>query len=210
MAKTAAPLNLLPQASAALERHATDEAQGILISIVVDEPQNEEAWLMLAQTFGELERRMECMQSARQANPNSAAIALAIQELKNQISISAFGQPPAETAAPLSPAADASTPAANPGLAKLLLDAANLLAHAIVMSTEPLETRAVGVELVHLLERAQSYDTVLTRRWASSAGRAALVKYEKALTQLLTNMPLHDPQIALLREQRQRALDLFK
>jgi hypothetical protein len=165
---------------------------------------------MLAQTFDDLERRMECIQRARQANPNSATIALAIQELKNQISTSAFGQPPAETTAPLSPAADTSTPATNPALAQLLLDAAKLLAHATVMSSAALETRAVGMELVYLLERAQTHDVVLTRRWTSSAGHAALVKYEKALTQLLTNMPLHDPQIALLREQRQRALDLFK
>lgn len=217
MAKPAAPPNLLPQAHAALERHQTDEAQGILVSIVIEEPHNEEAWLLLAQTFDDLERRMECMQRARQLNPNSAPIAAAIQELKTQISNTAFGQSPppiAETTVTASTAAaptvSASPPTANPALAQLLLDAANLLAHATVMTTEPLETRAVGLELVYLLERAQNYDSVQTHRWTLSAGRAALVKYEKALTQLLTNMPQQDPQVSVLREQRQRALDFFK
>lgn len=215
MSKTAAAPPLLSQAHAALERHAVDEAQGILISLVVAESRNEEAWLLLARTFDDLERRMECMQRARQSNPNSAAIALAIQELKAQISNSAFGQPlPATETASIStpnenfsksPASDA-----DPELAQIFLDAAAILAQATIMTTEPLRTRVVGAELVRLLERAQQYDAILARRWASSAGRAALVKHEKALTQLLINMPQQDPQISYLREQRQRALDLFK
>lgn len=215
MSKTAAAPSLLAQAHAALERHAVDEAQGILISLVVAESRNEEAWLLLARTFDDLERRMECMQRARQSNPNSAAIALAIQELKAQISNSAFGQPPpAAEAANLAPPNE-QIPAshaldADSELAQIFLDAAAILAQATIMTIEPLRTRAVGAELVRLLERAQQYDAILSRRWAGSAGRAALVKHEKALTQLLINMPQQDPQISHLREQRQRALDLFK
>lgn len=216
MAKQAAPPDLLPQARAALERHETEQAQGLLISIVVDDPHNEEAWLVLAETFDDLERRMECMQRARQLNPNSATIALAIQELKTLVSNSAFGQmPPAVEPAPPVPATPALTtappaPPPNPELAQILVAAANVIAQAIIMTMEPLQTRRAGAELVHLLERAQSCDAVLTRRWANTTGRAALVKYEKALTQLLTNMPQQDPQISLLREQRRQALDLFR
>ncbi|MCG3139661.1 MAG: hypothetical protein HDKAJFGB_00555 [Anaerolineae bacterium] len=214
MSKFSAPPDRLPQARAALERHETEEAQGILISIVVDEPHNQDAWLLLANTFDDLERRMECMQRARQMNPNSAQIALAIQELKTHIYQDAFGQPQPETpaapsAAPAAPQPE--TPAASqPELAQLLLDAANLFVHATIMTMEPLETRAFGAELVHLVERARHYDALRAHRWANTTGRAALVKYEKALTQLLTNMPHQDPQVLGLREQRQRALDLFK
>ncbi len=213
MSKFSAPPDRLAQAHAALERHETEEAQGILVSVVVDEPHNQDAWLLLASTFDDLERRMECMQRARQANPSSAQIAQAIQELKTQIYQDMFGQPQSETpAAPPTAAAsaEAPSPASNPALAQLLLDAANLIAHATIMTMEPLQTRALGVELVYLVERAQRYDALLTHRWASTTGRAALVKYEKALTQLLTNMPLQDPQALGLREQRRRALDLFK
>lgn len=196
----------MAQARAALERHETEEAQGILINLIVGEPRNEEAWILLADTFDDVERRMECMQRARQANPSSARIASKIQEIKTQVAGEMFGAPTAAAPAPT----PTETPAANAALAQILLDAANVLAQATVMATDIVATREVGFELAHLVERASSYDAIVTRRWTNSAGRAALTKYEKALTQLLTNMPQNDPQIAGLREQRQRALDLFK
>jgi hypothetical protein len=198
--------DLLTQARVALAGHRADEAQGILVNLVVAQPRNEEAWLLLASTFDNLERRMECLQRARELNPYSPLIVTAIQELKAELASAAFGQ--------AKPAPNASTeplpPAINPALAKTLLDAADLLTHAALMTTEPLALRDVGLELVHLLERAQQYDSVVTRRWVASAGRAALVKYEKALTQLLINLPQDDAKVASLRAERQHALDLFK
>ncbi|MBI4762074.1 MAG: hypothetical protein HY780_12780 [Chloroflexi bacterium] len=190
----------------ALQDHRAEEAQGILVNLVVREPRNEEAWVLLAQTFGDLERRMECLQQARQANPFSSVIADAIQQLKIELLNAAFGTPPAAPSAVSTPDSVSS----NPELAQTLLDSANSLAQAILMATEPIATRNFGLEFVHLLERAHTYDATLTRRWVNTAGRAALVKYERAITQLLTNLPQNDAQVATLRAQRQRALDFFK
>ncbi|MCI0477206.1 MAG: hypothetical protein L0Y55_13240, partial [Anaerolineales bacterium] len=178
----------------------------ILVNLVTREPRNPEAWVLLAQTFGDLDRRMECLQQARQANPFSLVIANAIQDLKAELSNAAFGT----NAAPVNDAPANENVNSNPELAQTLLDSANPLAQAILMATEPVSTRNLGLEFVHLLERAQSYDATLTRRWANTAGRAALVKYERAVTQLLTNLPHNDPHVAALRAQRQQALDFFK
>ena len=53
-------------------------------------------------------------------------------------------------------------------------------------------------------------DAVKTRRWARTAGRGALIKYEKALTSFIVNLPRDDPQLPLLRQQRQLALQHLK
>jgi hypothetical protein len=64
--------------------------------------------------------------------------------------------------------------------------------------------------LVARVEQAIRRDEPTARRWARSAGRDALVKYERALTLLIANLPQADPQLPLLRDQRQKALALFK
>jgi len=197
---------LLIAAQNALHENRAEEAQGILVNLVARDPRNEEAWVLLAQTFGDLEHKRECLQQARQANPYSPVIASAIQDLKAELLNAAFGTPPPapnNTAASVNPSAD-------PTLAQALLDSATPLAQTILMTTDPIATRSLGLEYAHLLERAYAYDATLTRRWANTAGRAALVKYERALTQLLTNLPHNDPQVAVLRAQRQQALDFFK
>ncbi len=194
---------LLSQARVALEQNQGEVAQGILVNLVVEQPRNEEAWVLLAQTFSDLDRKMECIQRARQANPFSSLIAEAVEQIKSEILQSAFSE--TKTPVPVS-----ASETSNPALARALLEAADALAKATVMTTEPMETRDFGAELVLLLERAHLYEPILTRRWTNSAGRTALVKYERALTLFIVNLPQNDPQVTSLRELRQRALDLFK
>lgn len=198
--------DLLAEARSALDEQRADEAQGILVNLVARNPRNEDAWVLLARTFQDLERRMECLQQARQANPFSSEIANAIQILKAELVNAAFATPPA----PSNNAPPTDNTNGDRELAQTLLDSANPLAQALLMTTEPAATRNLGLEFAHLLARAHAYDATLTRRWANTAGRAALVKYEKALTQLLTNLPQNDPQVAALRARRQQALDFFK
>lgn len=203
--KTRIERDLLAQARAALEQNQPDTAQGLLVNLVVEQPRNEEAWVLLAQTFADLERRMECIQRAREFNPYSAIIAEAIQNLKAEILQTAFSEtkPP-----PL--AANSKTNPLDAELARAMLDAADVLAQATVQTTEPKATCEYGLELVQLLERAAARDAFTTHRWVAASGRAALVKYERALTVFIVNLAQDDAQLAPLRAQRQRALDLFK
>lgn len=91
-----------------------------------------------------------------------------------------------------------------------LLEYAESLAQAVLMTVDPADTRQFGQELIHVLERAVSHDAVRTRRWARSAARSALVKYEKSLTALVSSLPGSDPRLPVFRGQRQNALDLLK
>lgn len=194
----------MAQARRALREERLEDAQGILVNIVVQEPRNDEAWVLLAETIPDPERKMECLERARRIDPRNPATLRIIQALNEQIAQAAFGQvvkPPA-TGADMAPN--------HPELAGPLLEHADTIAHAVILTTEPAATRALGLDLVHHIESALRHDETRTRRWARSAGRDALVKYEKALTMLITNSPQHDPQLTPLREARQRALDLLK
>ena len=91
-----------------------------------------------------------------------------------------------------------------------MLEGVETLAKAVMMSVEPLATRTLGLELVQVIEQAMRHDETQARRWAHSGGRDALVKYERTLSTLITNLPQHDPQLPSLREARQRALELFR
>jgi hypothetical protein len=195
---------LMAQARRALREERLDDAQGILVNIVVREPTNDEAWLMLAETIQEPERKLECLEKARRIDPRNPATQRAIQSLQNEIAQAAFGQAPLPV-----PTTSPEVPT-RPELAGPILEYAEMIAHAVILSMEPTATRNLGLELVHQVEQGLRHDETRTRRWARSAGRDALVKYEKALSTLITNLPHHDPQLATLREQRHRALDLFK
>jgi hypothetical protein len=91
-----------------------------------------------------------------------------------------------------------------------LFEYAQAIVQAIMMTTEPVDTRNIGYELLKLLEEAHVHNAVYARRWARSSGRTALVKYEKALTSMITGLPRDDPQLWELRDQRRQALDYLK
>lgn len=208
---------LMAQARRALREERMDDAQGILVNIVVREPANDEAWLLLAESLKDPARKMECLERARRIDPRNPATLRAIRILRDEIAQSAAGQAPpvpgvpspAETPAPVETPPPAA-PLPPPDLAGPLLVRADAMAQAIILSIEPNATRVLGPELVNMVEQAFRQDERRARRWARTAGRDALVKYEKTLTILITNLPQNDPQLAALREARQRALDLFK
>lgn len=219
---------LMAQARRALREGRLDDAQGVLVNIVVVEPNNDEAWLMLAETMPDPQRKMECLERARRIDPRNEATKRALQALLAESSKPKVVEPPApETttapeseAAPVQPAAPAiqapdvsaaaTENAARPHLASPILEYAETIVQAVMMSIDPSATRTLGSELVNQILQAREHDKILTRRWASSAGRDALVKYEKGLSTLITNLPQNDPQLSALRQERQRVLELFR
>ena len=197
---------LMAQARRALREGRLDDAQGFLINAGIQEPSNDEAWLLLAETIQDPERKMECLERARKIDPRNPATLRAIQDVKENITKAAFTEIPAtETTASASQA-----PKTHRELADPLLEYAETIAQAVMMSVEPSATRTLGFELANQIESALRHDETRTRRWARSAGRDALVKYEKGLSILITNLPQNDTQLPALRQERQRVLALFK
>lgn len=212
---------LMAQARRARGENRLDDMQSILVNVVVQEPNNDEAWLLLAETIQDPEKKMECLERARRIDARNPATVRAIQQLRDEIAQAAFGPELAATAAEAIETAEMQTPQTlpadvvveipiRPDFAGPLLEYAETLAKAIMMSLEPVATRALGLELVQLVEQAMRHDEMRARRWAHSAGRDALVKYEKTLSILITNLPQQDPQLPLLREARQRVLKVLK
>ena len=196
----------MTQARRALSERRMDDAQGILVNLVVAEPANDEAWVLLAETLTDPERKMECLERARRIDPRNPTVQRAIGALKQGIEARAIRKevgPPEAAVAP-KPAPTRSE------LAVPLLAHAETVAHALIMASEPAQVRSLGLDLVNVVELAMQQDETAARRWCKSAGRDALVKYEHALTTLITNLPHDDAQLATLRAQRQRALDLLK
>lgn len=214
---------LMAQARRARSEARLDDMQSILVNVVVQEPNNDEAWLMLAEAIQDPDKKMECLERARRIDPRNPATLRAIQEIRDGISQAiAEAEPAAATDAVQDPAAQDPTPAQEtpsqaiveipiqPDLAGPLLTYAETLAKAVMMSVEPVATRTLGLELVQVIEQAMRHDEMRARRWAHSGGRDALVKYERALSTLITNLPQNDPQLPTLREARQRALQIFR
>ncbi len=205
---------LMAQARRALREERLEDAQGILVNVVISEPRNDEAWLMLAETLQDPARKMECLENARRIDPRNPVTLRAIQALQNEAAAENTAQdsalPAAPDPAPTQPPTIAPEIPTRANLIEPLLQEAELAAKAIMMSVEPAEIRNLGVELVTQIEQAILHDETAARRWARSAGRDALVKYERGLSTLITNLPMNDPYLAALREQRQRALELFK
>jgi hypothetical protein len=201
---------LMTQARRAVDEERFEDAQGILINVVVREPQNDEAWILLAEVLPSPERKMECLERARRISPRNPAVLRSIAELKASLAASAFDQEPALAEDKAVPETPAAPPAPRTELAVPLLEHGDVLARELIMTTEPGNTRALGLEIVHMLDQANSYDATAARRWARSAGHDALVKYERTLSILITNLPQSDPQLTELRNQRQRALAFLK
>lgn len=202
--------NLMEQAQRALREGRNEDAQAILINVIVDEPEDDEAWLLLADAIADADKKRECLERARRINPRNPAILRALERLESQSGEAAKEAPeealtgPAEAAKP-----EAQTPDAGTSVAPLL-EHGDLIAQTVLMTTEAPETRDAGLALVKLLSEAAARDAVATRRWARSAGRGALIKYEKALTTCIAYLPRDDPQLPFLREQRQLALEHLK
>jgi hypothetical protein len=202
--------NLMEQAHRALREQRNEDAQAILINVIVSEPEDDEAWLLLAEAIADAKKKRECLERARAINPSNPAILRALERIEAPAPSvpSAPAEAPAEAlpapaeTADLDPQPKAATDSIAP-----LLEQGKVIARTVLMTTEAPETRHVGRELVQVLSDAAARDAVATRRWARSAGRGALIKYEKALTSFIANLPRDDPQLPLLREQRQLVLD---
>ncbi len=203
----------MDQARRALREERAEDAQAILINVIVREPEQEEAWLLLAEALSEPSKKRECLERARAINPRNRAILRALERLDLTSppapaeKIAAAASPPAAVVVASTPTLP--SPEARTALQRLL-EYGELVAQTILLTTEPPDTRNAGLELLKTLDEATTYDQATTRRWARSVGRAALVKYEKALTIAIANLPYDDPQLPELREQRQRALDYLK
>jgi hypothetical protein len=207
---------LMAQARRALREERLEDAQGLLVNVVVQEPSNDEAWLMLAELIQDPQRKMECLEQARRIDSRNPATLRAIQQLQNEIAAAAIEHAPGSEKTSPSELTTRTEPVPTPNLptqpdlAGPLLREAEIIAHSVIMSTEPGDTRQLGLALVQKVEQAIQDDETRARRWARSGGRDALVKYEKTLTILITNLPQDDSQLTTLREQRQRALDVLK
>ena len=206
-------VNLMEQAQRALSEKRNEDAQAILINIIVSAPENDEAWVLLADAVGDAAKKRECLERARSINPRNPALLRAMERLS--------AAPPAEGASTEGPPAEglpASPATAKPGSQSAgattsiapLLEQSELIAQTVLMTTEGPDTRQAGLDLVKVLSQAAARDAVTTRRWARSAGRGALIKYEKALTTFIANLPRDDPQLPLLREQRLLVLEHLK
>lgn len=197
----------MAQARRAVREERFEDAQGILVNVVVDEPRNDEAWVLLAATLTDPQRKLECLERAHRIDPRNAVTERALASAREQVAALALQtSAPAPVQAPASVESLAGTPKdAAPLLARI-----EPLAREVLLSTDPTETRALGLELVAQLEAAAAYDALAAHRWAQSAGRDALVKYERAVTMLITNLPQSDPQLDTLRAQRRRALALLR
>lgn len=194
----------MDQARRAVREERYEDAQALLVNIVVREPENDEAWLLLASVLSDPERKLECLEHARRINPRNPATVRAIQQVQAELANAAF-----RSAVPLPPAGPPEAASADERIGPLLAYM-EMMAQAVIMTTDPADTRKVGQELVHMLERALGYDERQARRWARSVGRQALLKYEKALSAYISGLPQHDRQLPTLRAQRQRALDLLR
>ncbi len=236
--------NLMEQARRALRESRHEDAQAILINIIVREPEEDEAWVLLAEALADETKKRECLERARAINPRNPAILRALDRLcESQLTTHALN---AEAAAPQpalasprhatasvvtaaalsshpapsvpangkseSPPPEAVEPSFETEFASLatLLEYGELFAQTVMMTTEPPDTRNIGLELLKILDQAAAQDAIQTRRWARTRGRSALVKYEKALTSSIVSLPRGDPSLHDLREQRAHALQFLK
>jgi hypothetical protein len=200
--------SLMDQALRALREHRNEDAQALLINVIVSEPEDDEAWLLLAEAMADANKKRECLERARAINPGNPAILRALERLSASPIAGATDteESPVETAPAETANADSQSSGATDSIAPLL-EHGESIAQTVLMTTEAPDTRHAGRELVQLLCEAAARDAVTTRRWARSAGRGALIKYEKALTTFIANLPRDDPQLPRLREQRQLVLD---
>lgn len=223
--------NLMEQARRALREARHEDAQAILINVIAREPEDDEAWILLAEALSDASKKRECLERARKINPRNPAILRALELLTATMAQAALL--PADTAAALPPAIEPVSVAASPALLRLrrpaaaspaeattlnsaespsaaLLDYAELVARTVLMTTDPTDTCHIGRELLKILDQAAERDAATAKRWAQSVGRAALTKYDQALYTLIRSSTLSEPQLADLHALRQRVLEYVK
>jgi hypothetical protein len=134
--------SLLEQAIAALEAGQAAEGQRLLAQVLRQEPNNEMAWLWMAEALAEPERKRYCIQRALASNPDSVEAHQLLAELD---------KPPAPIAPPASePPAVAFSPAPAAPEAPLAPEAPRLPA----LATEPEKPVAEQLEeAMALMER---------------------------------------------------------
>ncbi len=230
----------MEQARRALREGRAEDAQAMLVNVIVRQPEDDEAWLLLAEALSDPNKKRECLERAQAVNPRNAAIQRALARTidtsiespsppvevvpvtsTTAASTAATAMQVAEQNAPAMIVADSPQFIVAPEMTALsiqsnvtrmepLIEYGEMFAQAVMLTTEPTDTRNLGWELLKILDGAAGLDATLTRRWARSAGRAALVKYEKALTVSIASLPRDDSDLLQLREQRQRALNSLK
>ncbi len=191
----------MEQARRALREERNEDAQAILINVIAREPDQDEAWLLLAEALSEPNKKRECLERARAINPRNRAIARALERLELTIPPVAVEQkaaPPLPGNQVSVPGPPAPSPESRAAIQRLL-EYGELVAQTILLTTEAPDTRNAGLELLKTLDEASVHDQVTTRRWTRSVGRSALFKLEKALTILIANLPFDDPQLPDLR-----------
>ncbi|MGE5140362.1 MAG: hypothetical protein ACM3JD_12925, partial [Rudaea sp.] len=97
-----------------------------------------------------------------------------------------------------------------PAAPAAMLEVCGALARELLLSIQPEDTHLLGAALRGRLDEAAARDAVAVRRWSRSAGRDALLKYEKALTATIASLPRDDAQLEGLRAQRHRALSYLR
>ncbi len=203
----------MDQARRALREERNEDAQAILISVIAREPDQDEAWLLLAEALSEPNKKRECLERARAINPRNRAIARALERLELMVPPVAAEKKIANPVPAEAQASPPNPPSPSPesrAAIQRLLEYGELVAQTILLTTEAPDTRNAGLELLKTLDEACVHDQATTRRWTRSVGRSALFKLEKALTIIIANLPFDDPQLPDLREQRRRALDYLK
>jgi hypothetical protein len=221
--------DLMERARRALREERQQDAQAILINVIARQPEDDEAWLLLAEALTDAAKQRECLERARIINPSNPAILRALERIhpvSTEMATAVLAPPPSAEPTASEPvpktAAEAAAPAALPTSQAVVADSTSedadsaafdalledgaALAQKLMLTMDHSDTHRVGLDLIKILERAIEQDDVNTRRWARTAGRGALVKYEKALSNIVAGLTRDDPQLALLLEQRQRAL----
>src|SRR5512142_1787876 len=84
---------MIEQARRALHEERIEDAQAILINVIVREPEQDEAWLLLAEALADPGKKRECLERARAINPRNVAITRALERL-NQVAIAPVPTPP--------------------------------------------------------------------------------------------------------------------
>jgi hypothetical protein len=199
---------LMEQARCALRDGHKEDAQALLVSIIVDEPERDEAWLLLAEALADPGKKRQCLERARNINPGNRAILRALDQLASAAMPAQDARPAAsEERTRLAPAEPPREQNHAPGdEIEPLLEWGERLGRTLMMTVEPGDTRQVGAELLRVLDRATWRDPVRARRWARSCGREPLWKFEKVLSGTISSLSRDDPDLAELRVLRQRAL----
>src|SRR5512140_30436 len=73
---------LFDQARRAMREERIEDAQAMLINVIALEPENEEAWVLLAEAITDASKKRQCLERARTINPRNRAILRALESLE--------------------------------------------------------------------------------------------------------------------------------